>query len=62
MTCKHEWLPMIGTLEGKTIGSGYYCLKCDRTAAVCPGGAHPEGFPWEGRKCDWCQPQLSTKQ
>jgi hypothetical protein len=52
----------MGVLEGKVISSGYYCVKCELTAPACPSGPHPEGFPWEGRKCDWCHPGKATKQ
>jgi len=56
MACEHHWRCIIGTLEGKVISSGYYCVKCELTAPICPCGPHPEGFPWEGRQCKWCNP------
>ena len=62
MTCEHHWRVIMGVLEGKVISSGYYCVKCDLTAPVCPSGPHPVGFPWEGRRCDWCHPGKATKQ
>ena len=48
MTCEHHWRVIMGVLEGKVISSGYYCVKCELTAPVCPSGPPPESLPRGG--------------
>ena len=61
MTCDHDWRFMFGTLDWKTVGTGYYCRNCDLTAPVCKLGHHPEGFPEPGRPCAWCAKDTPDK-